>query len=251
MDEQFIYQVFDAVFVDSIGDVGSIHELNDLFRYKDKDFNYIKTHLQDYDLFDLLKIITLYDLMMDYDYSGAMNGMSLTSSYHREKILAVSKLLHEYIKVQEDFTNDSTNPCHFDGTKPIDICASLKRREGAQPEQNNLGLPAFASYGRNMDFSYCPNPAFGLCKTSNKKKPACDDISVCSSHESEDESLPVTKKGLNKLFNDFMVKLETDPELLNLKEQNDLHKPKPKSNTKAKPKIDKKDKEDHYINVEI
>lgn len=78
--DQFINQVFRSVFVNK---EDAMHVLDEHFNYKGKGYNYILSHSTDYKPEELLQILVLYDLMMNYKNIGSL----LHSEYiHKNRV---------------------------------------------------------------------------------------------------------------------------------------------------------------------
>ena len=67
MDFDILYTCFDQVFIEKEDDN---HKLSSSFHYKDKDFQYIKSHSHEFDLAQLCNILLIYDLAMNYKNYG-------------------------------------------------------------------------------------------------------------------------------------------------------------------------------------
>ncbi len=109
-DNDCIYNMFDLVFKKEIGR----EKLNAHFKYKGETYEYIKSHLTDYNLEDLVRILVLYHLGMRYQKANSVNFGFLTDNWqvptpisgtqmliyesHIEKVRTMYGILVQYIE---------------------------------------------------------------------------------------------------------------------------------------------------------
>lgn len=118
MDQQTTYDAFNLVFIDK---EDATHKINPSFKYKGKDFNYVKAHHKDYSPKELLEILQIYNIAMDYKNHG---GPLSTFYVHQQRVVDASHIIRDYMmNLQND--DDFFNSGYFSG--------------GVMPTMNNLG----------------------------------------------------------------------------------------------------------------
>ena len=108
----YAQNIFDVVFIKNEDD---IHKLNDNFTYKGNNFQYIKSHVNEFNLNDLLEILIIYDLSMHYkDY-----GTIFRSNFiHKKRVAnAFGYIKHLKSNSSLDFFSEETDIETLDGMK--------------------------------------------------------------------------------------------------------------------------------------
>ncbi len=91
MDIEVLQIAFNLVFIEKEDDD---HILSSNFQYRGHDFNYIKENYQEFELDDLISILILYDIGMNYKDHGTVFFSNVS---HKRKVCDVSNHMTDFL----------------------------------------------------------------------------------------------------------------------------------------------------------